>query len=370
MTTPPSERLLRVVLDTLPVGVAVVNLAGDVILSNPASRRIWGDTILSGPERYARSKGWWHATGKPVEPREWASVRALSNGDSVVDDLVDIEAFDGVRKVIHNSAVPLRDADEQITGAVIINEDVSARVTAEQELQDSLTQRRTLTARLMHAQDDERRRIAQLLHETTAQDLAALKMHLARLARTDAGLSEAEQAALSESIDLADRSMSGIRTLSYVLHPPFLDESGLLSAIRWFAKGFADRSGIAVDLDLPQTFERLPQEVEMALFRVVQEGLINIHRHAASSTARIRLNADRDRVTLEIEDRGRGIPSDRLTLLKSGAAAPGIGIAGMRERLEQLAGTLDVDSSERGSTIKATLPMPVPDHDAVADRHR
>jgi PAS domain-containing protein len=174
MTPPLSERLLRVVLDTLPVGVAVVNPAGDVILSNPASRRIWGDMILPGPERYARSKGWWHATGKPVEPREWASVRALSNGDSVLNEVVDIEAFDGLRKVIHNSAVPLRDANGQISGAVIVNEDVSARVTAEQELQDSLTQMRTLTARLMRAQDDERRRIAQLLHETTAQDLAAL----------------------------------------------------------------------------------------------------------------------------------------------------------------------------------------------------
>jgi signal transduction histidine kinase len=352
------ERLLRVVLDTLPVGLLVVNPAGDVILTNPASRRIWGETILLGPERYAKSKGWWHATGIPIERGEWASVRALSKGDSVINQVVDIQAFDGVRKVIHNSAVPLRDADGHITGAVIVNEDVSARVTAEQELQDSLTQRRVLTARLMRAQDDERRRIAQMLHETTAQDLAALKMHLARLARTHGELSEAEHEALAESIDLADRSMSGIRTLSYLLHPPFLDEDGLLSAIRWFAKGFADRSGIAVDLDLPETFERLPQEVETTLFRVMQEGLFNIHRHAGSATARIRLNSDRVRVTVEIEDDGRGMPSDLLARLRSGALAPGMGIAGMRERLEQLGGTLDVDSSDRGSTIRAMIPMP------------
>ncbi len=354
-----SERLLRVVLDTLPVGVAVMNPAGDIILNNPASRRIWGKMILPGAERYAASKGWWHATGKPIEPREWASVRALTAGESSVNEVVDIEAFDGVRKIIHNSAVPIRDADGPITGAVIVNEDVSAHITAEQKLQDSLTQMRTLTARLMRAQDDERRRIAQLLHETTAQDLAALKMHLARLTRTDASLSEPERAALTESIELADRSMSGIRTLSYLLHPPFLDDTGLLSAIRWFAEGFADRSGIAVDLDLPETFDRLPQEAETVLFRVVQEGLINIHRHADSSTARIRLRRDPERVTLEVEDRGRGIPPDLLSRLRSGAAARGIGIAGMRERLEQLGGTLDIDSTDRGSTIRATVPMQV-----------
>jgi signal transduction histidine kinase len=216
---------------------------------------------------------------------------------------------------------------------------------------------RALATRLIRAQDDERRRIAQMLHETTAQDLAALKMLLARLGRTSVALSDADRALLVESADLAERSMRGIRTLSYLLHPPFLDESGLLSAVRWYAKGFADRSGISVELDLPAAFERLPQDVETTLFRVVQEALINIHRHAESATARIRLTAAADHLTLEIADRGRGMSADLLSRVTTGVGAPGIGIAGMRERLEQLGGRLELESSDRGTTTRAVVPV-------------
>jgi PAS domain S-box-containing protein len=352
-----SERLLRLVLDTLPVGVAVVDIAGDIILSNPASRRIWGGVIRSGLERYARSKAWRHDTGKEIARDDWASVRARVNGETSVNEVIDIEAFNGVRKVILNSAVPIREPNHSITGAVIVNEDISARTRAERERNDGLKQMRTLTGRLMRAQDDERRRIAQMLHETTAQDLAALKMYLARLTRTGASLSDADRAALTESIDLAERSMTGIRTLSYLLHPPFLDEAGLLSALRWYASGFAERSGIKVDLDLPSTFERLPQEVETTLFRVVQEALINIHRHADSPTASIRLLVDGHRLILAIEDRGRGMPSDLIAQLPTGGGALGVGVAGMRERLQQLGGMLDIESSDRGTTVRAELPL-------------
>ena len=135
---------------------------------------------------------------------------------------------------------------------------------SERRCSTAATQMRALATRLMRVQDDERRRIAQTLHETTAQDLAGLKMLLARLVRSGLAVSDADRALLLESIDLAERSMSGVRTLSYLLHPPFLDENGLLSALRWYAKGFADRSGITVDLDLPATFGRLPQDVETA----------------------------------------------------------------------------------------------------------
>ena len=183
-----SERLLRQVMDALPVGVAVVDLSGDIILSNPASQRIWSGSVTSGRGRYAESKGWWHDTGERLEPGDWASVRAFANGETSVNEVLDIVAFDGVRKTIHNSAAPIRDTSERITGAVIVNEDISARKTAERELNDSYNQMRALTGRLMHAQDEERRRIARMLHETTAQDLAGLKMLLARLNRTADGL--------------------------------------------------------------------------------------------------------------------------------------------------------------------------------------
>jgi PAS domain S-box-containing protein len=237
-------------------------------------------------------------------------------------------------------------------------EDISARKIAESRLRESIDHLRTLTGRLMRAQDDERRRIAQMLHETTAQELAALKMHLARLARTAVPLPAADRAALTQGIELAEQSMTGIRTLSYLLHPPFLDEAGLLSALRWYVEGFAERSGITVDLDLPSTFERLPQDVETTLFRVVQEALINIHHHAESQTASIHLRLDGQRLTLEIEDRGRGMPSELVAQLATGGSAMGVGVAGMHERLQQLGGTLDIESTDRGTTVRARIPLP------------
>jgi signal transduction histidine kinase len=353
-----SERLLRVVLDALPVGVSVVDASGDIILSNPASQRIWSGSIPSGRQRYDESKAWWHATGKRLAPSEWASVRAFVNGETRVNEVLAIEDFDGARKIIQNSAVPIRDANERITGAVVVNEDISARTTVERELNDSYNQMRMLTGRLMHAQDGERRRIAQILHETTAQDLAGLKMLLARLNRTAADrLDDGERSALTESISLAEQSMTQIRTLSSLLHPPFLDEAGLSSALRWFAAGFAERSGIKVDVELPAHFERLALDTETALFRIVQESLINIHRHAGSQTARIRLRHDAEVLVLEIEDRGRGIPRASLKRIRRGAGGGGVGIVGMSERIEQLGGRLGITSSNRGTTVRVRLPL-------------
>jgi signal transduction histidine kinase len=231
------------------------------------------------------------------------------------------------------------------------------RKRAEQALDASVKQLRALGRRLRHAQDDERRRIAQMLHETTAQDLAALKMHLARLTRTACPLSDGDRAALAESISLAERSITEIRTLSYLLHPPFLDDAGLLAALRWYAAGFSDRSGIKVHLELPENFERLPVDTETALFRVVQESLINIHRHARSETARIRLRRDGETLVLETADQGEGIPSASLEHIMGGEGGAGVGIAGMSERIEQLGGHLEITSDDHGTTVHARLPL-------------
>jgi signal transduction histidine kinase len=282
-------------------------------------------------------------------------MRAVVHGETSIGEEIEIEAFDGVRKIIQNSAVPIRDASERITGAVVVNEDISSSKRAARELSDSYHQMRTLTGQLMRAQDDERRRIAQMLHETTAQNLAALKMLLARLERGSGRLSDSDGAALTESISLAEQSMTEIRTLSYLLHPPFLDEAGLLSALRWYAAGFAERSGITVELDLPERFARLPRDTETALFRIVQESLINIHRHAASATAVIRLHSDIDSLMLEVDDRGRGIPKVSLEQMNTGGGIAGVGIAGMIERMGQLGGTLEITSGDHGTTIRARL---------------
>jgi signal transduction histidine kinase len=235
---------------------------------------------------------------------------------------------------------------------------IRERAEIEQTLLQQRNELRTLANRLMHAQDDERRRIATMLHETAAQDLAALKMLLARLNRNADRLTEAERDSLSESISLAEQSMTEIRTVSYLLHPPFLDETGLLSALRWYAGGFAERSGIKVNLDLPERYERLPLDTETVLFRVVQESLTNIHRHAGSKMARIRLEDHAETLVLEVEDQGHGIPSAALKDITSGGG--GVGIAGMSERIEQLGGRLEIASSvlgKTGTTVRVWLPL-------------
>jgi len=173
-------------------------------------------------------------------------------------------------------------------------------------------------------------------------------------------LSETDRAALIESILLAEQSITEIRTLSYLLHPPFLDEMGLLSALRWYVAGFADRSGITVNLELPEGFDRLPRDTETALFRIVQESLLNIHRHSESETARIRLRRAAGTLVLEVEDWGRGIPKASLKQITSGGGVVGVGIAGMSERIERLGGCLELTSSDcgaTGTTVRVRLPL-------------
>ena len=151
-----------------------------------------------------------------------------------------------------------------------------------------------------------------------------------------------------------------VRTISHLLHPPLLDEAGLLSAIRWYVEGYSQRSRIAVELDLPENFGRLPSEMETAVFRVVQECLTNVHRHSGSAVATIRLRRREDHLLLEIEDKGRGIPPEKqLELATSGKV--GVGIRGMRERLRQLGGTLEIESNSAGTVISVQLP--------VSDKH-
>jgi signal transduction histidine kinase len=158
-------------------------------------------------------------------------------------------------------------------------------------------------------------------------------------------------------MSLAEQSMTEIRTLSYLLHPPFLDDKGLLPALRWYAAGFGERSGINLDLELPESFERLPRDTATALFRIVQESLINVHRHAGSETACIRLRRDAATLVLEIADQGHGIPSASLEHIMSGSGIVGVGIAGMHERVEQLGGRLEIESGDRGTTVRVRLPL-------------
>jgi len=216
---------------------------------------------------------------------------------------------------------------------------------------------RELSARLMQLQDDERRRIARELHDSVGQMLAALGMNLAAVG-TDIERLVKTANTVNDSAALVQELSREVRTISHLLHPPLLDEAGLASALHWYVEGFAERSKIKVDLEVPEDFGRLGRESETAIFRTVQECLTNIHRHSASPTARIRIAASDGYVCVEVEDRGKGIPSEKQFELAS-AGTPGVGIRGMRERLRQLGGNLDIHSNGKGTLIMARLPLAV-----------
>jgi len=224
---------------------------------------------------------------------------------------------------------------------------------------------RDLSTRLMKLQDEERRRIARELHDSVGQTLAALAMNLA-LVRSDVERLSKIASALNDSENLVRDMSTEVRTISHLLHPPLLDEAGLSSAIRWYGDGFARRSGIKVEIDVPEDLQRLPSEMETAIFRVVQECLTNIHRHAGSPVARIRVRRRDDEVAVEVEDKGRGIPPEKQDEMAS-TGTPGVGIRGMRERIRQLGGTLEIDSSNKGTLVRLRLPVgDAPVGDAMA----
>jgi signal transduction histidine kinase len=207
---------------------------------------------------------------------------------------------------------------------------------------------RTLSGRLLRLEDQERRRLARDLHDTTAQMLAALSMNLSVVSESADAVNPRARAAMAEAVTLADQCLREVRTISYLLHPRELDELGLESALSRYIDGFIQRSGIHVEVEVSPDLGRLPEDVETTVFRVVQECLTNIHRHSGSGTARLRLIRGTSNLVLEVEDAGHGI---------RGTPPSGVGIASMRERVQQLNGRLEIASHPGGTTVKASIPL-------------
>ena len=222
---------------------------------------------------------------------------------------------------------------------------------------------RDLSVRLLRVQDDERRRIARDLHDSTGQALTALKLEMAGIERELATRDAANARRLASAIETARQISDELRTISYLLHPPLLDELGLSSALRWYIDGFEKRSGIKVHFDL-NTSARLSAEVETMFFRMIQECLVNVHRHSGSATAAIRLSQTGGMMIVEVEDQGRGIVADELAEITAGAT-PGVGLRGMRERINDFGGKLQIESSEKGTKIRATIPVEAAGLDGV-----
>ncbi len=232
-------------------------------------------------------------------------------------------------------------------------EDLQADVTERRQAEEAL---RELSGRLLQTQDQERRRLAREFHDGTSQILASMQLHVALLQDLLPREDAAAQEALSELTDLAGRCGSEIRTLCHVLHPPILEENGLGPALRSYAEGFGQRSGITVTAEIPDELPRLNSDVETTLFRVTQETLANVHRHSGSKTAQIRVALIEGRIRLEITDHGHGIPA---AVLRSPTKL-GVGIRGMTERIRLLEGELSIESTELGTTVRAELPTAPP----------
>jgi PAS domain S-box-containing protein len=387
--------LLASIVDSSDDAIISKTLQGVITSWNAGAERLFGYTAKE-------------AVGQNISmiiPRdrldEEKSILARLNRGERVDHFDSIRVRkDGTTLEISLSISPVRDATGKIIGASKIARDITGRKRVERELHESeqrfrvladaldtqmqfrtqelrrrnaeilqqSEQLRDLSGRLMLAQDEERRRIARDLHDSAGQNLAALGMNLARLEdeakRDPTRLSER----IKDAQDLVQNLTQEIRTTSYLLHPPMLDESGLSSALRWYTEGLAERSGLSIELDIPVNLLRLAPEVELAIFRLVQECLTNIHRHSGSKTAVIRIACEADKIFVQVQDHGKGMSQERFAEVQSQAVGVGVGIRGMRERVRQSHGELIVDSNALGTKITAIFPATAKEQGSIA-RH-
>jgi two-component system, NarL family, sensor histidine kinase UhpB len=345
-----SQELLRLVLATLPVGVAVTGPSGDIVLANAASNLIWGGMIASGDERYARTTASWHGSGKRIAPTEWASARALREGKTTVNELLDIDTYDGQRKIIQNSAAPIRDAEGLIVGSVIVNEDVTARVRTESALRDSTDRLQHFSRRLLAVQEEERRHLSRELHDEFGQLLAGIALHL-QAARDLVG--DAARSRLEECVVLTQHAGDQLRSLVLELRPTLLESAGLAPTLRWLAKQHEERTGIATQV--VGQLNDVSGDLAIACFRAVQEALTNVIRHARAQHVWIELNQADGVLELVVRDDGVGF--DVAKTFDQAAGRGHMGLLGMKERVQLLGGDIEVDSEPaRGTRIRISLP--------------
>jgi PAS domain S-box-containing protein len=330
------QRMGRIV-ETIDDAVFSQDMNGNVLSWNHGAEKIFGYTaaelmgqrtlVLAREDRKQHAVNFENRVRSGEEIHHFETVMITKAGAPIE---VEISGF------------PLRDAFGKIYGSWAIIRDITERKKAERRLQ-------RLSWRLLRIQDEERRRLARELHDSTAQSLAALAMNLSALSREDSPLTPARrQQLLLDSTQLAEHATSELRTTSYLLHPPLLDERGLCAALSWFISGFSKRSGVEVKLEIAPEVERLDVNVETALFRVVQESLHNVHRHSGSGTCEVHLGLEDGQLVLEIRDFGRGLPPGT-------GDALGVGISGMKERLHQIGGTLTITPQQPGTSVVARL---------------
>jgi two-component system, NarL family, sensor kinase len=343
------ENVFREMLDILEAGAAVVTPDGKIIYANHRFASVFGIPPLRN------LRDWDLRTALCVDSWNGMSI-ALSEAirEPISGELKLHVAGEGVR-TIRLSLHPLNSSAEPTIA--IVADEVTELVEANSALQESQLSLRALSARILQVQDDERRRMARDLHDTTGQELVALNFTLQTLEKQITDGNDSARESLQEALATANKIGTQIRTLSYMLHPPLLDELGLGSAIECYVEGLTKRSELDVTLDIPQKLPRLPQEKEIALFRVIQAALTNVVRHSDSKKAWIRVVVRDGMVEARIRDKGKGIEPAALARISDASKNLGLGISGMRERLRQFGGKLDISSGKLGTQVIGILPI-------------
>ena len=313
-------------------GAAMLTSMGHIIYCNPSLAELLGATGESVVGR--RFDELISADDRPAFQKLLDEFQHGSH-----EDELRIRRFDG-RVLPVRISLTILSRDKSVVGVLISN------LTSERSYAE-------LASRIQSLQDEERKKIARELHDSVGQLLTALAMNLSRLSNENPGLSSPTADLLADCGVMADQVSREIRTISHLLHPPLLDVAGLSSAVRWYIDGFAHRSQIEVDLQIDSDLGRLPAEIEICLFRVVQECLTNVYRHSGSNFCSISIRRDSHRLHMEIRDTGHGIPKRA-----EGETTAGVGVRGMQERLRLLGGTLDIRSSEHGTVVTVVVPIP------------
>ena len=357
-----AEHPYRLLVETIEEGAATLSDDGTVLYSNKSFAGFFGVPL----EKFIGSplQNFVHGTDA-----EFLKTLMLGAKLASTRGEIRLQKRDGKPRTIRLTLSPNQELGLEAICAVAT--ELTEIVDANEALRVTETSLRQLSARLLQLQDEERRRIARDLHDITGQKIAVLSMSLDRLARlTEQRKGESAQESIKESRDIVTQIGEEIRTLSYILHPPLLDECGLASAVHWYAEGFEKRSGIKLEVVIEENLPRLPIDAETTLFRVLQESLTNVHRYSGSSIAKIDISRDGGDVRLEIVDYGQGIRAGTARAKLDGPAPLGVGIPGMRERLHQLGGGLSVDFGTTGTRVVATLPIKkAADGDMDGDEH-
>ncbi len=336
------KTLLDELFEQAPNAVALVNNSDRVVRINREFTRIFGYTP---PEALGRRLKDLIICGASQDQSYWGLVKRGQRVD--VEDAC--RRKDGSRLDVAAVLAPFSLPGGE-AAVYAIYRDITERKRADDAL-------RELSGQLLRLQDEERRRMARELHDSTGQKLAALAINLSVVNQSVAIADARVRGALAESLDLTEQCLREIRTLAYLLHPPELEDLGLADAARDYINGFSQRSGIPVELELSSDLGRLPPEVETALFRILQESLNNVRRHSGSPRARVHISRTPASIIMEVQDEGQGMQAGGLERDGQLAFTPGVGVAGMRERVRQLGGRLEIHSTESGTTLRADLPL-------------